>query len=96
MSTVIAERAERRRSRTRHSAQRPCAEVGVARREGSPRADDGQTPTTLAESLASAWEDLTSRGRAECLVCGGELVAAPAVPAPPVIAECRNCGSSIT
>ena len=93
MTTAVS---DRRRSRTRHSAQRPRSEAGVARREGSPRADDGQTPSTLAESLVRAWEDLTSRGRAECLVCGGELVAQPVAPAPPVIAECRNCGSSIT
>ena len=101
MTSAVAQRAElaartdRRRPRARHSAQRPRAEAGVARREGSSRADDGQTPSTLAESLVRAWEDLASRGRAECLVCGGELVAGPAAPAPPVIAECRDCGSSI-
>ena len=91
MSAAVA---ERRRSRTRHSAQRPRAESGVARREGAPRAGDGNAPSTLEESLARAWEDLASRGRAECLVCGGELVAPP--PArPPLVAECGGCGSSL-
>ncbi len=60
------------------------AEAGVARREGPTRVDDGQTPSTLAESLARAWEDLTSRGRAECLVCGGDLEAEPAA-GPPLL-----------
>ena len=91
----VAERTERRRPRTRHSAQRPRGDAGVARREGSPRADDGQTPSTLAESLERVWEDLASRGRAECLVCGGDLVATPAPPAAPVTATCRDCGSSL-
>ncbi len=93
--TERGERTERRRPRTRHSAQRPHAEAGVARHEGSPRADDGPTPSTLAESLERAWEDLTSRGRAECLVCGGDLTATAAAPAPPVAAACRDCGSSL-
>jgi hypothetical protein len=93
--TERGERTERRRSRTRHSAQRPHAEAGVARREGSSRADDGPTPSTLAESLERAWEDLASRGRAECLVCGGDLTATDSSPAPPVAAACRDCGSSL-
>ena len=92
MTTAVA---ERRRPRTRHSAQRPLGDTGVARREGAPRVDDGQTPSTLAESLARAWEDLASRGRAECLVCGGELAAEPAPPAELVVASCRDCGSSL-
>jgi len=95
VSKDAAERTERRRERTRHSAQRPRAEAGVGRREGSSRADDGQAPSTLAESLGRAWEDLVSRGRAECLVCGGDLAAAPAQPAAPLTASCRDCGSHL-
>jgi hypothetical protein len=98
MSATVTERSlrtERRRPRTRHSAQRPRVEREVARREGSSRADDGNAPSTLAESLERVWEDLASRGRAECLVCGDLLVAAPAPPAAPVTATCRNCGSTL-
>ena len=92
MTTAIA---QRRRPRTRHSAQRPRAETEVARREGPPRADDGNAPSTLEESLARAWEDLASRGRAECLVCGGELAVRPDVAAEPGAGTCRRCGSSL-
>jgi hypothetical protein len=86
MSTAVAER----RARTRHSAHRARAGAEVARREGVSRVDDGQTPSTLEDSLARAWEDLSSRGRAECLVCGGELAATAGA-----AARCGACGSAL-
>ncbi len=73
--------AERRRRRaTTHSARRPVAG------EVAP----GSEPSTLEDALLGAWEDLASRGRAECLVCGGSLEADQAG------GECEACGSGLS
>ena len=71
--------AGRRPLRTTHSAARPVAS------EVAP----GSEPSTLEDFLLGVWEDLASRGRAECLVCGGELRALDAG------SECESCGSSL-
>ena len=92
MSAVATQHAQK--SRTRHSAQRRRG-AEVARRESGSRVDDGQTPSTLEDALSRAWEDLSSRGRAECLVCGDALEAAPEMGAPPALGECRRCGASL-
>jgi hypothetical protein len=69
-----------RRPPARHSATRPVA------REVAP----GSEPSTLEDALLCAWEDLSARGRAECLVCGGPLSAGTAG------GECEVCGSALS
>jgi hypothetical protein len=86
VGTLTINAPPRERLRTRHSAQRPSHEAEVAR---------AAYPSTLEETLARAWEDLASEGRAECLVCDGALEAAPPFASPPARGECRRCGSSL-
>jgi tRNA(Ile2) C34 agmatinyltransferase TiaS len=50
-------------------------------------APTGGDDATLDERIVAALEDLALRGRARCLVCGGELVAT---------GQCRNCGASLS
>ena len=64
------------------SIKAPRPRVGEVRRPRPHRA------ATLAAAVTAAWEDLLDRGRAECLVCGGELRMHG-----PGGGECGRCGS---
>lgn len=74
----LAER--RRQGATTHSARRPVA-AQVA---------PGSEPSTLEDALLGAWEDLASRGRAECLVCGAGMKHGPTG------GDCAGCGSALS
>jgi tRNA(Ile2) C34 agmatinyltransferase TiaS len=50
-------------------------------------APTGGDDATLDERVVAAIEDLALRGRARCLVCGGEAAAT---------GRCRDCGSSLS
>jgi hypothetical protein len=43
--------------------------------------------STLEEIILGAWEDLSTRGRARCPVCRGEVLSA---------AGCEGCGSQLS
>jgi tRNA(Ile2) C34 agmatinyltransferase TiaS len=50
-------------------------------------APTGGDDATLDERVVAVLEDLELRGRARCLVCGGETAAT---------GRCRSCGSSLS
>ena len=50
-------------------------------------APTGGDDATLDERVVAVLEDLAVRGRARCLVCGGETAAT---------GQCRSCGSSLS
>jgi tRNA(Ile2) C34 agmatinyltransferase TiaS len=50
-------------------------------------APSGGDDATLDERVVAAIEDLARRGRARCLVCGGETAAS---------GQCRDCGASLS
>jgi len=67
---------------------------------GSPPGDPPDGRLTLEQRLDGVWEGLRVTGTAECPVCHGELIAAPAAPAaaPPAgtTARCARCMSTLS
>lgn len=50
---------------------------------------------TLDDAVSKAWESLSLRGSARCLVCGETLVRTSAEAAGENDAECAGCGSRL-
>lgn len=91
MTTAVAqERAGAAPARGLAERRRPRTATHSARRLASGEVAPGSEPSTLEDVLLGAWEDLASRGRAECLVCGGPLESGPAG------ADCSGCGSALS
>ncbi len=64
---------------------------------GSPPGDPPDGRLTLEQRLDGVWEGLRVTGTAECPVCHGELIAAPAAPAPAgTTARCARCRSTLS
>jgi hypothetical protein len=90
MTTAVAKkRAGAAPRRGLAERRRPPAATHSASRSVAGEVAPGSEPSTLEDILLGAWEDLGSRGRAGCLVCGGQLEAGAGG------GECKTCGSSL-
>jgi hypothetical protein len=99
MTTAVAqERAGAAPKRGLAERRHPPAATHSATRPVASEVAPGSEPSTLEDALLGAWEDLDSRGRAECLVCGGSLEVPEAgspTAAGVVGGECSACGATL-